>query len=185
MGSTDDDTAAGNQLSLLNRYFRQHAVTGPEGHSFVSSAPRSAPTVSAAPADLAVVDHIAASVAEVAEHTRDVNPEAGPLPPVVDAIYDWYVTNTRQADERQRQRGETIVYRQQLEHAIAMGDTLVVRPHRCPACDTLGLHWSDGKVRCLNGNCARRNGGVSHSWSLAEIAYEYVASKKRLMDCAT
>lgn len=187
MGSTDDDTAAGQQLRLLTRYFRQHPVTGPEGHSYVSSAPRTARTVPAAPADLGMVDHIAASVAEVAAHTRGVNPDASPLPPVVEAVYDWYLKNTHHADDMQRQRGETIIYRQQLEHAIAMGDTSVVRPHRCPACGTLGLHWQHtaGKARCLNMNCARRNGGTSRAWSLARLAHEHVVSKKRLDDCAT
>lgn len=162
----------------LTRDFLEHPRTAP--------VERSAPTaVAGTPVNLSVVDHVTACVTELAAHTRDVNPEAGPLPEHVAGVYTWHLTNTRQADERQRQRGETIVYRQQLEHAIAMGDTTVVRPHRCPACGTLGLHWAAGKARCLNAHCARRNGGTSQSWSLAKLAYEHVASKKRLSDCAT
>lgn len=185
MGSGDDTAAAGHSLRLLQNHFLQRPVTGADGHSYISSEPRPTRTQPGAPADLDVVDHIAASFREVVDDTLAANPAASPLPDRVDRVYAWCIDNTRNTSEAQQQRRDTVIYRQQLEHAIAMGDTSVVRPHRCPECGTVGLHWSAGKARCVNRHCAARNGGISRSWSLARLAYEYVASKKRLTDCAT
>jgi hypothetical protein len=106
----------------------------------------------------------------------------------VDAAYAWYMDNTRNADSAQRQRRDTIIYRQRLEHAIAVGDTSVVRPHRCPACRCFSLFWKGefGKAVCTNGDCLTR-GGLSHKWDLAQLAYEHIAamSEKAVRDCAT
>lgn len=176
-----EDTAAG-RMEQLHRYFREHPVTGP-------SARRSTPTTPSAPVNLSVVDHISAAVTELADYTRTVNPGAGPLPDHVTDVYRWCVENTDTAPLDARLRRDTIVYRQRLEHAIAMGDTDVVRPHRCPACRTFGLTWpGDGsrKTLCTNGNCLTKD-GLSRRWTLARLAYEHIArtSEKTLRACAT
>jgi hypothetical protein len=126
-------------------------------------------------------------VQEVVQHTRTANPEAGPAPSRADAVYDWCREHTQHSDETVRQRTATIEYRQYLEHAIQAGDVKVVRRHRCPSCGTVGLLWQRHTQRavCVNRHCARRNSGVSRSWTLANLAYEYIASKKSLKECAT
>jgi hypothetical protein len=185
MGHHDDDTAA-RRLSLLNQHFRERPVTGPEGHSYVSSAPRSTPTTPGIPYNLHVVDQIDAALLEVATHARAVNPDAGPLPSRVEGAYAWYRENIKNAPEAERQRANTIVYRQQLEHAIAMGETRVVRPHRCPACHTYSLFWQAPieEAMCTNGHCLTPQ-GTSRTWTLAQLAYEHVATQKSLRECAT
>jgi hypothetical protein len=177
MGSKGDDTTEGerdtaaSRLKLLSKHFREHARTAP--------AERTGRRAHAgAPLNLKVADHITASVAEVADHGREVNPDAGPLPPRVEAVYDWYLANTKTAPAAEQQRRDTIVYRQRLEHAIAMGDTKVIRPHRCPACKTFGLMWPEGADRawCTNTRCTTK-GGLCSSWTLAKLAYEHVAAQ--------
>ena len=184
---TDDDTASGRLSALLGQ-LRQRPVTGPEGHSYIGSGPHTRPTESPALVDLSVVDHITACIREIADHTHQVNPGADPLPPRVEGAYTWYLDNTRNADAAQQQRRDTVIHRQRLEHAIAAGDRSVVRPHRCPACNTFGLMWPRGsdKAVCTNGDCLTKD-GLSRKWTLAKLAYEHVAatSEKAVRDCAT
>lgn len=188
--STDTDTAA-SRLNELDTYFRQHPVTGPEGRSYTAFQARTPVAASPLPFDAAVVDHIDAAVAEVVDHTRSVNPDAAPLQGHVAGVYGWAWENTEGAAEMHRQRLETIEYRHRLEHAIRAGDNSVVRPHRCPACHTLGLMWPQGvtdpkgRAMCVNRHCANANGGQSHRWTLARLAYEHVAFEKTLRECAT
>jgi hypothetical protein len=177
---TDDDTAAG-RLGTLLAHFKQHPVTGPAERGPASVTPGT-------PVNLSVVDHITASVREVVDDTLAANPAASPLPARVEAVYGWYMANTAHAPEAVRQRRDTIVYRQRLEHALAAGDRSVVRPHRCPACRTFGLFWRPelGKAVCTNGDCLTKD-GLSRKWTLAKLAYEHVAamSEKAVRDCAT
>jgi hypothetical protein len=186
MGAQHDDTTATTSLRLLNRYFRERPTTSAEGHSYIGSAPRATATAPGLPYNATVTDLIDSSVAEVADHTRAVNPDAGPLPARLEAVYDWYREHTAHADEDQRRRGEAIVYRQQLEHAIAMGAFEVVRPHRCPACATFSLMWRQERQRalCTNQRCLGRD-GMSRTWTLARLAYEHVAVEKTSRECAT
>lgn len=181
IGEDGTDTAAGRLLEL-HEYFREHPVTGPAIRSTPS-------TVPGTPLNLATHDYIAASVAEVVQHTRAANPQAGPLPARVEAVYDWCREHTQHADEAVAERTAALEYRHRLEHAIRAGDDKVIRPHRCPdpECGTITLHWQADiqRAMCLNRNCAKRNGGIARRWTLARIAYEAVASKKRLRDCAT
>lgn len=183
MSTTGDDETGGDtaasRLRLLQEHFREHPRTAP--------AERSArPAHPGAPLNLTVTDHIRASVAEVAEHARAVNPDAGPLPARVEAVYDWYREHTETAPAAQQQRRDTIVYRQRLEHAIAMGDTKVIPPHRCPRCRTFGLLWVADAQRavCTNTRCTTR-GGHSSSWTLASLAYEHIAAQKPVRVHAT
>jgi len=184
---TEDDTAA-SRLGTLLAHFTQHPVTGPAGRSFVSAAPRATPDAPAAPINLEVVDHITASIREVVDDTLAANPDAGPLPARVEAVYGWYVANTINAPEAVRQRRDTIVYRQALEHALAMGETKVVRPHRCPDCDTFSLMWSRplSQIVCTNRKCTTDD-GTSKIVTTARIAYHHIAamSEKTVRDCAT
>lgn len=180
MGIGDDTDTAAARLLEIHEYYREYPVTGPTVRSTPSATPGT-------PLNLATLDYVTATVQEVVQHTRAANPDAGPLPARVEAVYDWCREHTQHTDQATAQRLETLEYRHRLEHALRAGDDKVVRPHRCPACGTVGLHWqqADQRARCLNRHCARRNGGVSRSWSLARLAYEYVASKKHLKDCAT
>jgi hypothetical protein len=184
---TDDDTATGRLNALLG-HLRQRPTTGPAGHSYIPSGPHTHPTESPALVDLSIVDHITAAIREVVADTLAVNPAPSPLPHRVEAAYDWYRHNTANADSAQRQRRDTIIYRQRLEHAIAAGDTSVVRPHRCPACRCFSLFWKRelGKAVCTNGECLTKD-SLSHKWDLARLAYEHIAamSEKAVRDCAT
>ena len=182
VGNGDADTAE-SRLRALNTYFREHPVTGPDGHSVVSNQPRPTASTPGLPYNARVVDHIDATVHELAAHARSVNPAADPLPPRVEAAYTWYMEQTRHADAAQRQRRDTIVYRQQLEHAIAMGDKSVIPPHRCPQCRTFGLQWRASMQRavCTNRRCLTGD-GLSSTWTLARLAYERIAEKTRLVN---
>jgi hypothetical protein len=185
MGTTDDATT---RLATLVAHFSQRPVTSAAGHSYTPTGRRTPATVSAAPLDLDMLDHIDASVQEIAAHARQVNPSAGPLPARVEAAYAWYMESTALAPAAEQQRRDTIVYRQSLEHAIAMGDTRVVRPHRCPACRTVGLMWRTEfrAAVCTNLRCVTTD-GMSRKWTLARLAYEHIAaqSENSVRDCAT
>ena len=191
MGQRDDTDTAAARLHELHRYFREHPVRGAEGHSYTAGRARTPASTSPVPYDTAVVEHITASVAEVAAHTRKVNPDAGQLPAHVADVYAWARANIQHAPAIEQQHQAVIEARQGLEHAIAAGDHKVVRPHRCPACHTLGVHWPEGvrdpkaRAMCLNVHCANANNGTHRRWSLARLAYEHVTFEKTLRDCAT
>jgi hypothetical protein len=180
VSTTDGDTATG-RLHELYAYYRQHPVKSAAGHSYLSSAPRATVSVPEALVDLDIVDHIQASLREVVDDALAANPEAGPLPARVEGVYRWYVEHTINAPEAVQQRRDTVIYRQGLEHAIAMGNTKVVRPHRCPACRTFSLMWprAQGAERavCTNRRCLDAE-GMTCTWTLARLAYEHVAAQK-------
>lgn len=179
MGTRNDDTAT-SRLRVLSQDFREHLRTGPTNTRTATS------VVPGTPVNLAVVDHIAASVREVVDDTLAVNPAPGPLPERIEAIYAWYVENTFNAEPAQAQRRDTIMHRQRLEHALRMGDASVIPPHRCPACRTFGLMWRASLQRalCTNGRC-RGKDGMGNTWTLARLAYEHVAAEKTLRVRAT
>lgn len=168
--------------------FRQHPVTGPAGHSYISSAPRPTAGPPGAPVNLDVVDHLDSTVRELADYTREANPDASPLPEHITDIYSWCVENTQNTPQAVQQRRDTLVFRQSLEHAIAMGRYKVVRPIRCPACRTLGVMWRREleTAVCTNGNCLTQE-GLSNRWTLEQLAYDHIArtSEKTVRECAT
>lgn len=173
-----DTDGAAARLAELHHYFREHQATGPvEGHATTAEA--------LAPMRLGVVDHITASVREVAEHTRAANPDAGPLPERVQDAYTWMHENLRHAPEADRLRAEVLEYRHFLEHCLKERDHETVRkqvrPLSCPKCGCWGLMWSRerGLVICTNTECVDRD-GFSTTLSLARFAYERVASKQKL-----
>lgn len=168
--ASDDDTAA--RLAALHTYFREHPETGP------SDGRRATRVDAPAPLDLGTLDHIQASIQEIAAHTRSVNPEADPLPARIDAVYDWCRRNTQHTSHVQQQRRETVIYRQRLDHAIRAGDYTVIRPHRCPTCRTFGLMWVPEMERavCTNTRCTDPS-GLSSNFTLARLAYVHVAAQ--------
>jgi hypothetical protein len=178
MGNSADGTAA-ETLQHLQRYFREHPVTGPvEGHSTVVNP--------GAPLNLGTLDHIRDSVREVVTHTRAANPEAGPVPTEEAAVYDWAREHTEHAPEADRQRLAVIEYRQSLEHAVRAGDHKVIRRHPCPKCRTWGLMWQPSMQRalCTNTECVDRD-GFSRTVSLASLAHEHVVAGKNLRRAST
>ena len=171
---TPEDTAAA-RLAHLQRYHREHPVTGPAEGS------RRTVVHPSAPLSLATLDHVTASVREIADHTYAINPEAGPVPAAAAAVYDWCHEHTEHADEVERDRVLAVEYRHYLEHAIRAGDHTVVCKHRCPACRTWGLMWdaSRQKAVCTHRRCTTRN-NLSSTWSLARLAFAHVAEQKNL-----
>lgn len=180
MSTGDDTDTAAARLHELATYFLEHPVPGPSVRSTHSTTP-------SAPMNLAMLDYINRSVAEVVQHTRTVNPEAGPLPERVADVYDWCRQHTDHAPAIDHQRRRAIEIRHRLEHAVRAGDARIVRPLRCPACDTVGLKWQPSLWRavCLNVHCASANGGTHRQWKLARLAYEQAAIEKIRQDWAT
>ena len=183
MAHEDGADNAAKRLRQLNQYFLQHPIAGPEGHSYTSFSPRATVTAPGLPFNVRVMEHIDRTVTEVIEQTREINPDASPPPEIVHDVYRWCVENTVNAPEAEQQRRDTLEYRHRLEHAIAAGDTSVVRPHRCPDCGAPGLFWQSGisKAMCVNRHCARRNGNGTHrTFSLAQLAHEHIQKQKSL-----
>jgi hypothetical protein len=187
MGIGDDSTAA-RRLRLLQRELldperqveRIHTNCGAR----CCTSPRAAHPGS--PLNIAAVDYFGAAVQEVVSHTRAAVPEAGPLPAEAADIYGWMREHTAHLDDHRQTAGEQIVYRQSLEHAIAMGDDKVVRRHPCPACGCYGLFWQQARraAVCVNHLCTDDD-GVSRAWPLKRLAREHIASQKMLKKRAT
>lgn len=178
--TTSSDGAAA-RLHHLQQYLHERPVTGPAGHSYISSEPRATAVHPGAPLNLAHLDYIDDAVREIADHTYAANPDAGPVPTPAAAVYDWCHEHTQHAPEVQRERLAVIEYRQYLEHAIRAGDHDVVCRHRCPACRSWGLMWQQQMQRavCTSGRCVDR-AGLSRKFSLARLAYEHVTTRKNL-----
>ncbi|MFE4915893.1 hypothetical protein ACFRCX_30790 [Streptomyces sp. NPDC056652] len=171
---------AAHRLRLLQQEFTTLPACGPgDGRT----GRRVHPPV---PLNLAVIDHITASVREVAEQARTAAPEAGPLPAAPASIYDWWRQNTPDLDDGAVQARETVIYRQSLEHAIAAGDHKVIRKHPCPGCGCWGLFWRPAAQRavCVNLDCTDTN-GMARTWELKHLAYEHIARQKMLKANAT
>ncbi|MFJ5294507.1 hypothetical protein [Streptomyces sp. NPDC088348] len=168
-------------MRLLQAEFSTPSRTAPTEYSThpLNAAPRTRATSphSPAPMDLGVLDHITAAVTEVIEHTLAVAPDAGPAPAVPDEVYRWAAAATSTAGPGEQQARDTIIYRQGLEHAIAMGEDTVIRRHPCPQCGTYGLLWqaASRRVVCVHTRCTTRDGS-STSWSLAQIARHHIAA---------
>ncbi|MEU9014324.1 hypothetical protein AB0D12_32045 [Streptomyces sp. NPDC048479] len=188
MGMGDDDTAA-RRLRLLQQELLDpwRMPEDREGSRSARPASRGQQLAhSPSPIHLGILDHMMKTRAEAIAHTRAVAPNAGPVPAEAAAVYDWMRQQTAHLGEEQQQTRETVIYRQGLEHAIAMGDTKVVRPHPCPACRCWGLEWDSGRQRavCTYRPCSDER-GMTHAWKLAELADHHVTAKKMLKVNAT
>lgn len=175
-----DDTTE-RRLRLLHTEFTQHVKTGPPGDGRSSR-----PVVAPAPLDLGVLDYMATAVSEVVQHTRAAAPDAGQFTDEATRVYAWAREHTAHLEPERQQAREAIFYRQGLEHAIAMGDTTVIRKHPCPGCGCWGLIWSAAgqKAACVNQYC-RDDDGISRTWSLAHIAQQHVARQESARTRAT
>lgn len=175
-GETDTDGAA-HRLAQLHAYFREYPAIGPvEGH---------ATTAASAPMRLATLDHITASVREVAEHTRAANPDAGPLPQRVQDAYAWMHQSLTHADATAQLRAAAIEYRQYLEHCLEARDHGTVRREvrtlPCPTCGCWGLMWAAEMKRavCTNTECTDRD-GFSTTLTLARIAHARAVARQNV-----
>lgn len=180
MGHTDTSTKAAAQLALLADYFV-------ELHASSRGGGRRSPTRSienTAPLNVDTLSHIHASVREIKEYVAIESPgTVEPLPRDAAGVYDWCVRNTEHDDEAVTRRREALMYRQYLEHTILAGDVKVVRRHRCPGCGTVGLHWV-GRVVCRNRRC-RTPDGLAPTWSLSQLATQYIADQEKRRRRAT
>ncbi|GHB15248.1 hypothetical protein GCM10018777_55640 [Streptomyces albogriseolus] len=165
----DTATAAAKALRLLNSVdLRQQPARGPQER-------RAASTTPGTPLNLGIVDYLARTVAEVADHARQVQPDAGPMPQHLEGIYDWYLEHTGSADEAEALYRDLLIERHRLEHAVRLGETDVVRKEFCPRCGTLGLMWEmrGNRARCTNRRC-RTPDGMTSSWTLARLAAQKI-----------
>lgn len=175
-----DDTTE-RRLRLLAAEFTQHQKRGPDPTGRTATRTE-APT----PVDLGTLDYMAAAAAEVVKHTQAAAPGTGPYEGPLPGLYDWAREHTADLDDERQQAREAMIYRQGLEHAIAMGDTSIVCKHPCPACGCYGLQWAAEKWRavCTNGYC-QDDSGLTYRWQLKQLAREYVAAKSALHSRAT
>jgi hypothetical protein len=184
-GDTTDTDGAAARLHELSTYFREHPVNGPAGHSYISSEPRPTAVAATLPFNAGVTDHITASLREVAEHTRAVDPDAGPLPERVSDAYAWMREHTEHAPEIEQQRAEAIEFRHWLEHCLRAGDHETVRSqarqYTCPACGCWGLMWSKELrvILCSNWECLNRD-GTSTTLTLARLAHMHVEARQKV-----
>lgn len=165
----DTTTAAAKALRLLNSpALRHHPVTGPTERRAPSTTP-------GAPLNIPLVDYLAETVGEVVALTRDIAPDAGPMPPRLADLYDWSINATGDADQAQQAYRDLIIEKQYLEHAIRLGDTNEVCKHPCPGCGCWGLMWDTGsrRARCTNRRCTTSD-GLSSTWTLAQLAAQKI-----------
>ncbi|MET7713744.1 hypothetical protein [Streptomyces sp. NPDC005407] len=183
-----DDTAA-RRLRVLEAELHDPWRTPgeQEGSRSVRPAGRGSRTVhSPALIHLGILEHMTASRAEVIARARAEVPDTGPDPGLHPGMYTWWRERTAHLAPEIQQARETVIYRQSLEHAIAAGDTKVIRPHPCPDCGCFGLEWDSGRRRaiCTYRPCSDER-GMTHAWKLAELAHRHVAGEKMLKSNAT
>ncbi|MEU1327164.1 hypothetical protein [Streptomyces microflavus] len=174
-----DDTTA-QRLRLLQAEFTQHQRRGPgDGRTATR-------TESPAPLNLGVVDYITSATTEVVEHTRSMAPDAQPFAGPLPSLYAWSRQQTANLDAERQAASEALIYRQGLEHALAMGDTNVVCEHPCPACGCWGLLWRPAieRAACVQRYCVD-NDGLSHTWPLKTLAQQHIAKKTAVNARAT
>ncbi|MFF9632933.1 hypothetical protein [Streptomyces fradiae] len=171
MSHTGDDDSAAHRLRLLQSEYLE--PSRPYGEAHVSRT-----TTPSAPIRLGIADHIHESVNEVEQMTRSEVPDAGARPEAVELVYAWAVQKTRHLDAQRQMVRDTVIYRQSLEHAIAMGDHSVIRRHPCPNCRTWGLFWraSVRKAVCVNRYCVD-DAGRARSWELAYLAHRHITAR--------
>ncbi|MFH8483654.1 hypothetical protein [Streptomyces sp. NPDC018055] len=174
------DHTTATRLRNLQAEFTQHERRGP------SDGRTATRTEAPALVNLAVLDYVTAATNELYEHTRAAAPDAGPYSGPLPGLYEWARRATADHDTEQQQARETVIYRQGLEHAIAMGDTTVIRKHPCPGCGCWGLMWRPAVQRaaCINRYCLDDD-GLSRSWELKTLAHHHIARQLGLKTSAT
>lgn len=173
----DGDTSMGRDaaadasraLRLLNHPdLRHHPVHGPTER-------RSPSTTPAAPLNVGLVDYLARTVDELVTLTRDIAPDAGPLPERLEGLYDWCIEHTGNADADQQAHRDFLFEKQRLEHAVRLGEHNVVCEEPCPGCGRWGLMWDDegSRARCTHGRCHTPE-GLTSTWTLSRLATQKV-----------
>ena len=181
MGEQDQDASTARaRLRLLAAEFTTPArnQSGPR---------RPTPAAQAlAPIDLGVLDQVTKAQREITDHTRAAVPDASPPPAVTADIYGWAYKTTSHLDVAHRMARDAMIYRQSLEHALLMGDSMAVRKEPCPDCSCWSLFWQPvtGKVTCVNRRCTERLGHPA-TWTLRELAQRHVAAKYAARRSAT
>ncbi|MFJ1993030.1 hypothetical protein [Streptomyces asiaticus] len=181
MGDGEDRNTAAARLRLLRDEF-----TTPVVRRDLSPPSRSPHGPPPAPANLDILDYMAACRDEVIEHTRTTAPAAGPAPTEPAAVYEWMHQHTAHLAPEQRMVRDAMVLRQGLEHALAMGDEDAIRWEACPRCACWGLFWREEEKRvfCANSKCEDRRGQPS-MWTLAQLAERSVAARNTRSRTAT
>lgn len=165
----DTATAAAQALRLLDSpALRHHPVTGPTER-------RTPTTTAGAPLNITLVDYLDRTVDEVTALTRQIAPDAGPLPPRLADLYDWCIEKTGDADQTQQAYRDLLLEKQRLEHAVRLADTSEICKQPCPGCGYWGLMWDTGsrRARCTNRRCTTPE-GLSTSWTLARLASQKI-----------
>lgn len=179
MGTQQGDDTTAALMWELDRHHRRPVRKAP--------VERASPNVShGIPMNLTVIAHIEKSVAELVATTRDYVPTATTPPPDPADAYDWCREQTDGLDSERVTVREAIIYRQGLEHSIALGDVKVIRRHTCPGCGCYGLLWRSHiqRAACLNIRCTDRN-GLGRTWSLGAIARAHFNTQMMLNSHAT
>lgn len=177
LGNTDAGSAA-MRLRLIERELKVRPRTGDAGRTATRTTPQ-------APLDLGMLDYIRAHVDEVIQHTRTHTPDA-PDAPHDAGVYAWMREHTAHLQDERRQAGEALTYRQNLEHALKMGEDTIIRRHACPACGCWGLFWNHTarNASCVNRNC-RTDTGHPSTWTLRQIAHHHITTRESTARRAT
>lgn len=165
----DTAQAAGRALRLLNSPELRHPrAAGPSERRATSTTP-------GVPLNLGIVDYLDKQIGQVVDLTRQVNAAAGPVPENLEALYDWCIENTGDADDAQRAYRDIVFERQRLEHAVRLGEHDEVCKHPCPACGCWGLMWqmAGNRARCTNRTC-RTPDGLGSTWTLGRLAAQKI-----------
>lgn len=168
---------AGARLQILRDNLAQ-----PHGPRPADAPPgRTSHTHGAPPLDLAVLEHVRASVDELLTHARTeartcfcgCGKAVGCMPTTdLTAAYAWFLDEgTADLDAGKARVREAIVYRQSLEHALRYGDEVVIRRESCPGCQCWSLIWRQIAQRagCINSDCRGKTGRGS-TWTLQQLA---------------
>jgi len=174
MGADDTAHTAAARLRLLVNEFTTPRRTGGAAESPV---PRQLPTQPSTPVDLGMLDYVQRQIGEIIDHTRQAAPDAGPPPADVVDSYRWMRDHTAHAAPEQRLARDAMMERHSLEHALAMGDTSVIRRITCPRCHCWSLFWQSARrvAACVNRRCLDR--GRPSLWTLRQLA-EYRVQKR-------
>lgn len=138
------------------------------------------------PIDLDVLDYIEAAAHEVVAHTHTVVPTAGPAPHDLDAVYAWAEKATAHLDVERQQMRDALMVRQGFEHALRVGNDIVIRREPCPSCSCWGLFWNRATrtANCVNRRCTTKTGRASR-WTLQQLAERHVARHTATLRNAT
>ncbi|WP_053143310.1 hypothetical protein [Streptomyces ambofaciens] len=165
----DTATAAAKALRLLDSpELRHHPANGPQER-------RNPSTTAGAPLNIGLVDYLAEKAGEVIALTREIAPDAGPMPATRADLYEWSINATGDADQAQQAHREHLFEKQRLEHAVRLGETDEVCKQPCPGCGYWGLMWDSAarRARCTNRRCTTPE-GLSTSWTLARLAAQKI-----------